>query len=213
MRGALADRGGMGLSARSTAAARLRRYRVVHGTAAAAIAAGVVLLLGLSVIAGFWLSVGGAVALQWAVRRTDDCQILARLGGRRLGSLAARLPVLPERSADPLRDAENIRRAGAGIVSGRAVVTSGMLDHRELGDLTSGRWDRVAVPARQVDGDLTAERLSRLPDEREVWLVRCGDEVVGGIDAARLRAAADAADRRPTAPRSRARPKATEHAI
>jgi len=151
---------------------------------------------GASALAGFvalrpgasialWVLFGSAVVAHWAGRRASDCGVLADLGGRPVEAVAVPLAVVAARSSTPLLDLARIRAAGGGaVVSAGAtrVVTDRRVERADIDLVLAGRWDVLAVPATQIAPGVAADRLRRLPDEEEVWLVptRAGARMLSG---------------------------------
>lgn len=116
-----------------------------------------------------------ALTAHWAGRRASDCGVLSALSGVPLLRIAAPLTMVPARSSTPLSDLARMREGAGGAVrvdGAIRLLPLGRVERVDLELLLAGRWDRLAVLPQQVDGTVTADRLQRLPDEDEVWLVR-----------------------------------------
>ena len=139
----------------------------------------VVAVVGLALAArwpgvGVWVLFVGAVAAHVAGRRASDCAVLATLAGVSLSQVAMVPARLSARSSTPIGDLARIRAAGSGLLvdgDGPRVVAASRLDDLDVDHLLSGRWDRVAMPAPELDGDLTVDMLGRLPHEGEAWVI------------------------------------------
>lgn len=139
-----------------------------------------------------WIVLGGAVAAHWAGRRASDCSVLSRLEGMPLADVAGPVARVRPRSVTPVADIARIRAAGCGIVTVDGVdrvLPASHVDRYEVDVLLTGAWDQLAGPATVLDADVTADRLARLPDEGEVWLVHTAIATLA-VDGARLRTAA-----------------------
>lgn len=122
-----------------------------------------------------WLLLSGAIVAHWAARRASDCTALIALAGVPLYRIATPVAMLPARSSTPLSDLARMRAAGGGAVNvdGATHLLSPRRIERSDTDLVlAGQWADLATPAAAIDGAITADRLARLPDEDEVWLVR-----------------------------------------
>jgi hypothetical protein len=145
-----------------------------------------------------WLFLSGAIVAHWAARRASDCTVLMALAGVPLHRIATAVAMMPPQSSTPLSDLARMRAAGGGAVKADGAMHLLSLRRIERGDtdlLLSGRWCDLAVPAVTIDGTVPADRLARLPDEDEVWLVRTPSaaRMLSG-DLLRVAAAAARAD-------------------
>lgn len=151
-----------------------------------------------------WVWLSGAIVAHWAARRASDCTVLMALAGIPVHRIATAVAMTPAVSSTPLSDLARMRAAGGGAVNVDGATHLLSLPRIERGDpdlLLSGRWRDLAVPAATVDGIVPADRLARLPDEDEVWLVRTPSAVrmLSG-DLLRVAAAEARAGRSPRRP-------------
>lgn len=170
---------------------------VTASCAGVAVAFAGLLMLGRWPGIGVWALVSGAVLGHWAGRRASDCGVLATLGGMPVAQLAVPPARVVQRSTTPVADLARIRSAGCGVVDVdgvERVLSSERLDRFEVDLLLSGRWDQLAAPAAMLDGQVPADRLARLPDEDETWLVRTAIGLLT-LRAEQLRAAASRIER------------------
>jgi len=174
----------MSLVSRSPAATRRTRWLVLAAVAGASALTGVAALRPGASIA-LWVMFGSAVVAHWAGRRASDCGVLADIGDRPVEAIAVPLAVVAARSSTPLLDLARIRAAGGGaVISGGVtrVVTDRRIERADIDLMLAGRWDVLAIPAPQIAPAVAADRLRRLPDEEEVWLVptRAGARMLSG---------------------------------
>ena len=122
-----------------------------------------------------WLLLSGAILAHWAARRASDCTTLIALAGVPLYRIATSVAMLPARSSTPLSDLARMRAAGGGAVNvddATHLLSLRRIERSDTDLVLSGQWADLATPAATIDGTVLADRLARLPDEDEVWLVR-----------------------------------------
>lgn len=158
------------------ATARQRRPRwVLLACAGVVTCACGVALLHRATPAALWLFVSGAIVAHWAARRASDCTTLMALAGVPLYRVATPVAMLPARSSTPLSDLARMRAAGGGAVNvdgATHLLSPRRIERSGTAIVLSGSWADLATPAAAIDGAAPTDRLSRLPDEDEVWLVR-----------------------------------------
>lgn len=173
-------------------ARRRRRRWVVLGVAAVAVAIGGMLLFGRWPGVAVWVLLAGVTGIHVAGRRVSDCGILAALEGVVVAQLAVMPARVLPRSDTPVADIARIRAAGCGIVAVDGVdrvLPAGRVDRFEMDVLLAGQWQHLGLAAAELDGCEPVDRLVRLPDEDEVWLVRTAVMTLA-LGSAQLRAAA-----------------------
>jgi hypothetical protein len=153
---------------------RRRRAWTLLGCGALAVAVAGIALAARWPGVGVWVLFGGAVAAHIAGRRASDCAVLAALAGVPLSQVAMVPARVSARSDTPIADLARIRAAGSGLLVGgdvARVIAASRLDGLDVDHLLSGQWERIAVPAPELDGEVAVDRLGRLPHEGETWIV------------------------------------------
>lgn len=175
----------------SVPARRRRRWWVVQGVAAVAVAIGGILMFGRWPGLAVWVLLAGVTGIHIAGRHVSDCGILAALEGVDIAQLAVMPARVRPRSDTPVADIARIRAAGCGIVAVDGVdrvLPAGRVDRFEMDVLLAGHWQHLGLAAAELDGSEPVDRLARLPNEDEIWLVRTAVTTLA-LGSTQLRAA------------------------
>lgn len=191
-------------TSRAAAATRAARHRRHVAAAGLVVAAGAVAMAA-GRPSGWWLLVGGLLALRWALWRLEDARVLDRWAGVRVADVARPAASLPAEALDVAAEVTRLQATGLGVVwdGRRHLVVPPSAAGRGRHPAWSGSWLACAHRAPLVDGCTSVDRLTVLPPPGRPLLVAHPGGGIGYVTAERLRRGAAARRPEPAATAAR----------